>query len=117
MSDPASDETKPATPRSTRVLREAADAAIRLYEDLDHRHVAVRAGYEELRERFAIPLTERGVDAVEVLRDLVRDSEDGLVGSGGPRFFGWVIGGVSAECDRCGLAGVDVGAERRDLSV
>lgn len=77
----------------TTVLREAADAAIRFYEDLDRRHVAARAGYKELRERFDIPLPEMGVDSVEVLRDLVRDSEDGLLGSGGARFFGWVIGG------------------------
>lgn len=77
----------------TTVLRKAADAAIRFYEDLDQRHVASRAGYEELRERFDIPLSEVGVDSVDVLRDLVRDSEDGLVGSGGARFFGWVIGG------------------------
>jgi len=78
---------------NTEVLREAAKAAISLYEDLDHRHVAVRASYDELRERFAMPLSEGGVDSVEVLRDLVRDSTEGLVGSGGPRFFGWVIGG------------------------
>jgi glutamate/tyrosine decarboxylase-like PLP-dependent enzyme len=80
-------------PLDTSVLQVAADAAIRLYEDLDRRHVAARAGYQDLRERFDIPLPEVGVDAVDVLRDLVRDSEDGLVGAGGPRFFGWVIGG------------------------
>ncbi|MEM8931852.1 MAG: aminotransferase class V-fold PLP-dependent enzyme [Acidobacteriota bacterium] len=80
-------------PLETSVLRTAADAVIRLYEDLDQRHVAARARYETLRERFDLPLPDTGVDATEVFRDLVRDSADGLVGSGGSRFFGWVIGG------------------------
>lgn len=77
----------------TTVLRETADAAIRLYENLDRRHVAVQAGYRELCARFDMPLPDEGVEPVEVLRDLIRDSEGGLVGSGGSRFFGWVIGG------------------------
>lgn len=77
----------------TTVLREAAEQAIRLYEDLDHKHVAARASYEELAARFRIPLPSAGNDPVDVVRDLVRDTDDGLVGAGGPRFFGWVIGG------------------------
>ena len=77
----------------TSVLREAADAAIRLYEDLDHRHVAARVGHQELYERFNLPLPKTGIAPVDVLRDLLRDCEGGLIGSGGPRFFGWVIGG------------------------
>ncbi|HLW48334.1 MAG TPA: hypothetical protein VKW09_11270 [bacterium] len=40
------------------------------------------------------PLPETGTDAEEVLRDLVRDVEGGLVGSTTGRFFGWVIGGT-----------------------
>ena len=77
----------------TTVLREAAERAIRLYEDLDDEHVAARASHEELLERFRHPLPDRGIDPVRVVSDLVSDARDGLVGSGGPRFFGWVIGG------------------------
>ena len=77
----------------TTVLRRASELAIQLYEDLDGAHVAARVGYEELLERFDVPLSEQGSDPVEVVEALLRDSEDGLVGAGGPRFFGWVIGG------------------------
>ena len=77
----------------TTVLREAAERAIALYEELDHIHVAARAGYEELRDRLGMPLPREGVDPGQMLDELLRDTRDGLVASGGPRFFGWVIGG------------------------
>ena len=77
----------------TDVLREAAEHAIRLYADLDHDHVAARAGYEDLVGRFRHPLPETGVEPTRVLSELLTNARDGLVGSGGPRFFGWVIGG------------------------
>ncbi len=77
----------------TTVLRAAAEHAISLYEDLEHAHVAARASYATLRSRFGVPLTEEGVEPVRVIDELLRDARDGLVGAGGPRFFGWVIGG------------------------
>lgn len=81
----------------TTVLGEAARRAIRLYEELDRAHVAASAGYQELRGRLDLPLPDGGVDPVQVLDELLRDTRDGLVGAGGPRFFGWVIGG-STPC-------------------
>ncbi|MEQ9400413.1 MAG: aminotransferase class V-fold PLP-dependent enzyme [Longimicrobiales bacterium] len=81
-----------ATP-DTSVMRAAAERAIRLYEDLDHDRVAARADYGTLMARLDHPLTDAGVAPETVLDDLVSDTADGLVGSGGPRFFGWVIGG------------------------
>ena len=77
----------------TTVLRAAAEHAIRLYDEMDHDHVAAQAGYEELRQRLDLELSQTGVDPVQVLDELLRDTKDGLVGAGGPRFFGWVIGG------------------------
>ena len=77
----------------TTVLRKAAEHAIRLYEDLDRAHVSARSGYDELVQRLDVPLSQAGVDPVRVLDELLRDTRDGLVGAGGPRFFGWVIGG------------------------
>ncbi len=77
----------------TTVLREAAARAITLYEELAQIPVAARVGYGELRRRLDLPLTDAGVEPVQVLDELLRDTRDGLVGSGGPRFFGWVIGG------------------------
>lgn len=77
----------------TSVLRAAAERAIALYEALDEEPVAASASYETLIQRFAGPLPEEGVDPHTVIDDLLTRSRDGLVGSGGPRFFGWVIGG------------------------
>lgn len=91
--DAPSQQTAP----DTTVLRRAAERAIRLYEELDHAHVAARAGYDELGRRLRVPLTQAGIDPVQVLDDLLRDTADGLVGAGGPRFFGWVIGGSLPE--------------------
>ena len=83
----------PVPMRDTAVLDTTAKAAQRLYADLDHVHVAARAGYEELKSRFDLPLPDDGVDAVRVLEELLENARDGLVGSGGPRFVGWVLGG------------------------
>jgi len=77
----------------TTVLREAAARAITLYEELAETPVAARASYEELHRRLDRPLDRAGVEPVVVLDELLRDTRDGLVGAGGPRFFGWVIGG------------------------
>jgi glutamate/tyrosine decarboxylase-like PLP-dependent enzyme len=77
----------------TTVMREAAEHAIRLYEEFDHSHVAASAGYGELLQRLDKPLTSEGTDAVQVLNEFLSDTRDGIVLSGGPRFFGWVIGG------------------------
>ncbi|HVH30097.1 MAG TPA: aspartate aminotransferase family protein, partial [bacterium] len=39
------------------------------------------------------PLPEIGIDPAQVIDDLVRGVEPGLVASTGPRYFGFVIGG------------------------
>ncbi|MGC2779499.1 MAG: aminotransferase class V-fold PLP-dependent enzyme, partial [Bradyrhizobium sp.] len=56
--------------------------------------VHATADLAELRARLAQPLSESGTDAAEVIDDLVRDTEGGILGCGGGRFFGWVIGGT-----------------------
>jgi aromatic-L-amino-acid decarboxylase len=48
----------------------------------------------ELRKRFDRPLPDAGVDPAQVIDELVRDSEGGILGSTGGRFFAWVIGGT-----------------------
>lgn len=77
----------------TTVMREAAARAIALYQELETDHVAARASYSELKARLDRPLCDEGQDPVRVIDELLRDTRDGLVGAGGPRFFGWVIGG------------------------
>jgi glutamate/tyrosine decarboxylase-like PLP-dependent enzyme len=54
---------------------------------------AATADLSTLRQRLDVPLNESGVDAVQVLDDLVSGVEGGILGSAGGRFFGWVIGG------------------------
>lgn len=55
--------------------------------------VAATANLDTLRTQLGLPLSDAGVDASVVIDDLVRDVEGGIIGSAGPRFFGWVIGG------------------------
>src|SRR4051812_33330442 len=74
------------------------DVAARLARDytdgLAERPVAATAELDELRATLARPLTDAGEDPRAVVEDLARDVEAGLVATGGPRFFGFVIGGA-----------------------
>ena len=77
-----------------RLLARAAAHASAFIDGVGDRPVAALATSDELRARLARPLADVGVPAEQVLDDLVRDVEGGLLGSTGPRFFGWVIGGA-----------------------
>ena len=68
--------------------------AISHLETLDQSSVAATVDVETLRSRLARQLTDAAVPADQVIDDLARDVEGGLIGSAGGRFFGWVIGGV-----------------------
>lgn len=76
------------------VLDIAAAHAAGFLDGLSSRPVAATATVGELRRRLAKPLPESGTPAEDVLNELVRDVEGGILGSTGGRFFGWVIGGV-----------------------
>lgn len=60
---------------------------------LDRNSVGATADLHTLRGRLAKPLANAGVAPDEVIRELVRDVEGGIIGSAGGRFFAWVIGG------------------------
>jgi glutamate/tyrosine decarboxylase-like PLP-dependent enzyme len=83
------------TRRSTdRVLLErTAGLAADYLESLDERPVVPRAGRDELLASLGGPLPQRGLPATEVIEDLARNAEPGVVGMAGPRYFGFVIGG------------------------
>lgn len=49
---------------------------------------------EELRAALSGPLPEGPLDAREVVADLIRDAEPGVVAMPGGRYFGFVIGGA-----------------------
>jgi hypothetical protein len=55
--------------------------------------VAATADLTTLRKKLSLPLDETGRDATEIINDLAKAVEGGIIDSAGPRFFGWVIGG------------------------
>ena len=74
------------------LAKTAAQAASYLSE-LDQRLVGVRADHDELLARFGGPLPEKPTDAETVVDDLVQAADPGLIGSAGPRYYGFVVGG------------------------
>jgi glutamate/tyrosine decarboxylase-like PLP-dependent enzyme len=77
--------------------REALESAFRYALDyldgLDSTPVAGNIDRDALRKRFDEPLSDQGIEAAQVVADLVKRVEGGLLGSAGGRFFGWVRGG------------------------
>jgi glutamate/tyrosine decarboxylase-like PLP-dependent enzyme len=61
---------------------------------LSERPVGAQATVDELRVALDVPLPDGPVDAADVVRDLADAAEPGVVATGSPRFFGFVIGGA-----------------------
>ncbi len=76
------------------VLRQAYEKAIAYLASLENAPVGATADLSTLRERLGRPLAEQGIAAEQAIADLVADVADGITGSAGGRFFGWVIGGA-----------------------
>jgi glutamate/tyrosine decarboxylase-like PLP-dependent enzyme len=74
-------------------LQVASQSALVHLESLGSQPVAAAATLSELRSRLAKPLNDHSLEAEEVVRDLVRDAQHGILGSAGGRFFAWAIGG------------------------
>ncbi len=75
------------------LLQRAHDHALSFLRSLPERHAGARASREELLGILRAPLSEAGEEPEEVLDVLARGAERGVVGSAGPRYFGFVIGG------------------------
>jgi glutamate/tyrosine decarboxylase-like PLP-dependent enzyme len=54
---------------------------------------AATADFTALLDAFGGPTPETGVPAQEAINQLVAAAGPGLMGTAGPRFFGWVVGG------------------------
>ena len=87
MADRTNDPWDPA-------LAVATDRAVDYLAGLRDRPVSARAGVEDLRAALDMPLPEDGVDPATVVHDLADAAEPGLVATGSPRYFGFVIGGA-----------------------
>ena len=75
-------------------LSVAFHAALHHLETLDSYPVGATVSLQEMRDKLQKPLTDAGMAAEEVLRELVRDTYGGLLRNPGGRFFAWAIGGV-----------------------
>src|SRR4051812_8308063 len=75
------------------LLRRTAEIAEGYLDSLSDRPAAARTGYDELLAELDAPLPEHGEDADAVL-DAVAALEPGFMGTAGPRYFGFVTGGV-----------------------
>src|SRR6185369_12076846 len=67
--------------------------AFSFLNDLDRAPVGATVDVQTLRQQLNKPLADAGLAPEQVITDLIKDVEGGLLGSAGGRFFGWVIGG------------------------
>jgi glutamate/tyrosine decarboxylase-like PLP-dependent enzyme len=68
-------------------------SSISFLENLDRAPVATTVDLTTLRSRLGKPLNDQGLPSDQVVAELARDVQGGLIASAGGRFFGWVIGG------------------------
>jgi glutamate/tyrosine decarboxylase-like PLP-dependent enzyme len=73
--------------RTTRLAQAWLDA-------LPSRRVGPAADFDAMQAAFDAPLPEAGEDPERIISELAATAEPGLMGSAGPRFFGFVMGGT-----------------------
>ncbi|MGZ8869207.1 MAG: pyridoxal phosphate-dependent decarboxylase family protein [Thermoanaerobaculia bacterium] len=76
-----------------RILDRAAEHAAEFLDSLPKRPVVPSFTRHELLEILATPLSDSGEDGLAVLDVLAAAGKGGALGTAGPRFFGFVIGG------------------------
>jgi glutamate/tyrosine decarboxylase-like PLP-dependent enzyme len=81
------------TADTSALLTRTAEIASDFLAGASERPVRPSANLEELRTGLARPLPEHGNDPLQVIEELARDADPGIISSAGPRFFGFVIGG------------------------
>jgi glutamate/tyrosine decarboxylase-like PLP-dependent enzyme len=76
------------------VLACAQAHAVAYLDSMADRPVGATVGADALRRRLGSAMPPSPTDPIQVIDELVRNVEGGLVGSAGGRFFGFVIGGT-----------------------
>lgn len=74
-------------------LEQSLQHAVTYLESLDDRNIDQGATSQELRAAIGGPLPIHSADPTQVINNLVKNVDKGLVASGGSRFFGYAIGG------------------------
>ena len=75
------------------LLRRVHEHAAAYLRSMPERHVGAQATRDELLAALRTSLTDHGDDPAAVLDALASQGERGTMGSAGPRYFGFVIGG------------------------
>lgn len=75
------------------VLQRALTAAREHLDGIRDRPVVPSLDVGELERGLGFPLADAGMDPVDVIDLLVRAASPGIVGSAGPRYLGFVVGG------------------------
>jgi glutamate/tyrosine decarboxylase-like PLP-dependent enzyme len=109
-------------PDEVAALRQALEIGISYREGLDSRPIPPQIGAEEATLRFATALAEGGRPAAEVMAELVRLGDAGLLQIASPGFFGYVLGashpvGVAADIITSAWAQVTSYAETTPTTV
>ena len=74
-------------------LAAAFETAVSFLESTESASVTTTVEVASLRAKLSRPLECGSLDAAQVIEELARDVEGGILGSSSGRFFAWVIGG------------------------
>src|ERR1700712_4613650 len=75
-------------------LSRAVHYSLEFLGRLEAAPVGATASLETLRGRLLKPLGDDPLPADRVIDELVADSEGGIIGCAGGRFYAWVVGGA-----------------------
>jgi glutamate/tyrosine decarboxylase-like PLP-dependent enzyme len=75
-------------------IERAVETGLRFLRGLDQRHVGAREDASRIAERLGGELPAQGMEPASVIEELASAADAGIVASAGPRYYGFVVGGV-----------------------